>query len=117
MPCAFRVGCLVYLCVRCFVKEKGPLPSATPCPSPSLLPAHPPSPRASLGSKAPAPLFAHTLTDLACPPPPPPQQAGATGLSDDGYFKQELLQRLGPSRMQYVHLMDQLIYYEEMVVR
>jgi hypothetical protein len=39
----------------------------------------------------------------------------ASGLSEDVGFKQELQNRLGPSRMQYVHLIDSLIYYEDAV--
>ncbi|GLI61210.1 hypothetical protein VaNZ11_003502 [Volvox africanus] len=38
----------------------------------------------------------------------------AQGMTDDAAFRQELLQRLGPGRMQYVHLIDQLIYFEDM---
>jgi hypothetical protein len=36
------------------------------------------------------------------------------GITDDTPFRTELLQRLGPGRMQYVHLIDQLIYFEDM---
>ncbi|GLC41306.1 Serine/threonine-protein kinase Nek3 [Pleodorina starrii] len=38
----------------------------------------------------------------------------AQGVTDDAAFRQELFQRLGPGRMQYVHLIDQLIYFEDM---
>ncbi|KXZ49455.1 hypothetical protein GPECTOR_21g681 [Gonium pectorale] len=38
----------------------------------------------------------------------------AQGLTDDAAFRTELLQRLGPGRMQYVHLLDQLIYFEDL---
>ncbi|KAG2439901.1 hypothetical protein HYH02_010531 [Chlamydomonas schloesseri] len=38
----------------------------------------------------------------------------AQGLTDDGAFRAELLARLGAGRMQYVHLIDQLIYFEDM---
>ncbi len=35
------------------------------------------------------------------------------GGGDEQVFRQELQNRLGPSRMQYVHLIDQLIYFED----
>ncbi|KAG2443892.1 hypothetical protein HXX76_002232 [Chlamydomonas incerta] len=38
----------------------------------------------------------------------------AQGLTDDAAFRSELLARLGAGRMQYVHLIDQLIYFEDM---
>lgn len=38
----------------------------------------------------------------------------AQGMHDDAGFRGELLQRLGQGRMQYVHLIDQLIYFEDM---
>lgn len=37
------------------------------------------------------------------------------GLQEDPSFKAELNSRLGPGRMQYVHLIDQVVYYEEMM--
>ncbi|KAG2497776.1 hypothetical protein HYH03_004048 [Edaphochlamys debaryana] len=37
----------------------------------------------------------------------------AQGLAADAGFRAELMQRLGPGRMQYVHLIDQLIYFED----
>ena len=39
--------------------------------------------------------------------------SGAQASGDDGYFRQELMSRLGPTRMQYVHLIDQLLYFED----
>ncbi len=33
--------------------------------------------------------------------------------TDDAYFRQDLLQRIGPHRMQYLQLVDALIYYED----
>ncbi len=38
----------------------------------------------------------------------------AQGVHDDLGFRGELLQRLGQGRMHYVHLIDQLIYFEDM---
>lgn len=32
---------------------------------------------------------------------------------DDAYFRKELMNRLGPSRMQFVQLIAQLIYYDD----
>lgn len=36
-------------------------------------------------------------------------------VGDEAYFRQELMARLGPSRMQYLHLVDQLLYLEQVV--
>mmetsp|Transcript_17043 Transcript_17043/g.36817 ORF Transcript_17043/g.36817 Transcript_17043/m.36817 type:complete len:694 (-) Transcript_17043:512-2593(-) len=41
------------------------------------------------------------------------RKRGSSGSGDEALFRQELMNRLGPGRMQYVHLVDQLIYFED----
>jgi len=38
---------------------------------------------------------------------------GRAAAYDDAFFRRELMTRLGPSRMQYVQLIDQILYHEE----
>eukprot|EP00798_Chlamydomonas_sp_ICE-L_P015912 gene15912-22046_t len=41
------------------------------------------------------------------------RKRSAAGSGDDTYFRKELQSRLGQARMQYVHLIDQLLYFED----
>lgn len=42
-----------------------------------------------------------------------PQSAAGSSAYDDAFFRRELTTRLGPSRMQFVQVIDQLIYYDD----
>ncbi len=35
------------------------------------------------------------------------------GGADDAYFRQELMSRLGPHRLQYLQLVDAMVFFEE----